>query len=228
MKSSSFNRPSGTYEAFLAIDPLAYRQKIDFVEENFFLLRDLNPDEYFDLMVLYNEALFESGEYARQAKLADHIVEMSIDRNILVHRGQDVYAETLFRKAASLHNLDRLEEAVHILKELVKMHPDQETYKLFLINCVIRLKKPDVRPYRTTALLLLLSSVMLIVIQLAVVRPFWPRWMDVIEPVRNGLFLAGVILLVAGEVMVRYRAVEDVFSFTRETRKRKEENSRVD
>ena len=57
MKPSSYHRPSATYEAFLAIDPLAYRQKIEFVEENFFLLRELDPDEYFDLMVLYGETV---------------------------------------------------------------------------------------------------------------------------------------------------------------------------
>jgi tetratricopeptide (TPR) repeat protein len=223
MKPPFEHRPSETYDAFLAIDTIAYKDKIAFIEENFFKLRELDADEYFDMMVLYGEALFETGEYARQAKLADHIVEMSIERNIVHHRGQDVYAETLFRKAASLHNLDRLDEAVYILKELVKINPANESYKLFLINCVIRQKKPAVRPYRTTSLVLLLSSVVVIAAELTLVRVFWPKWIDVVEPLRNGLFLAGVLLLVAGEVIVRYRAVEDVFSFTRETKKKKEE-----
>ena len=69
---------SDTYEAFLAIEEAAYKEKIQFIEENFFMLRQLDAGEYFDMMVLYGEALFEAGEYARQAKLADHIVEMSI------------------------------------------------------------------------------------------------------------------------------------------------------
>jgi tetratricopeptide (TPR) repeat protein len=213
---------SETYEAFLAIDEAAYKEKIQFIEENFFMLRQLEAGEYFDMMVLYGEALFEAGEYARQAKLADHIVEMSIERNIIRHREQDVYFETLFKKAASLHNLDKIDQAVHILKELVKINPDHESTKLFLINCIIRQKKPLVRPYRNISLVLLLSSALLIAVELILVRRLWPSWTMIIEMIRNGLFISGVILLIAGEVMVRYRAVEDVYSFSRETKKKKE------
>lgn len=213
---------SETYEAFLAIDPTAYKDKIQYIEEHIFLLRELDTDEYFDMMVLYGEALFETGEYARQAKLADHIIEMSIERNIVMHRDQDVYFETLFKKAASLHNLDRIDQAVHILKELIKINPDHESSKLFLINCLIRQKKPAVKPYRHISLVLLLSSAAVIAVELLLVRTFWPSWTSIIEMLRNGLFISGVILLVTGEVLVRYRAVEDVYSFSRETRKKKE------
>jgi hypothetical protein len=213
---------SETYEAFLAIEDTAYKEKIQFIEENFFMLRQLDAGEYFDMMVLYGEALFEAGEYARQAKLADHIVEMSIERNIIRHREQDVYFETLFKKAASLHNLDKIDPAVHILKELVKINPDHESTKLFLINCIIRQKKPLVRPYRNVSLVLLLSSALLIAIELILIRRWWPSWTMIVEMIRNGLFISGVILLIAGEVMVRYRAVEDVYSFSRETKKKKE------
>jgi tetratricopeptide (TPR) repeat protein len=213
---------SETYEAFLAIDEGAYKEKIQFIEENFFMLRQLDAEEYFDMMVLYGEALFEAGEYARQTKLADHIVEMSIERNIILHREQDVYFETLFKKAASLHNLDKVDQAVHILKELIKINPDHESSKLFLINCFIHQKKPSVRPYRNVSLLLLLISALVIAVELIFVRRLWPSWTAIVEMVRNGLFIGGVILLIAGEVMVRYRAVEDVYSFSRETKKRKE------
>jgi tetratricopeptide (TPR) repeat protein len=213
---------SKTYEAFLAIEAMAYKEKIQFIEENFFMLRQLDAEEYFDMMDLYGEALFEAGEYARQAKLADHIVEMSIERNIILHHGQDVYFETLFKKAASLHNLDKIDQAVHILKELIKINPDHESTKLFLINCIIRQKKPSVRPYRNISLMLLLASAVIIAVELILVRRLWPSWTMIIEMIRNGLFITGVILLIAGEVMMRYRAVEDVYSFSRSTRKKKE------
>lgn len=214
---------SETYDAFLAIDQNAYKEKIRFVEENIFTLRDLDAGAYFDMMVLYGEALFETGEYERQAKLADHILEMSIARNIVMHRDQDVYFETLFKKAASLYNLDRLDEAVHILKELVKINPDHEATKLFLINCFIQQKKAHVRPYRSLSLLLLLSSALVIGVELIVVQNHWPTWITIVELVRNGLFIAGVGLLVAGEIIMRYRAVEDVYMFSKDTKKRKEE-----
>ena len=222
MNKSLYPEHSETYEAFLAIEGNAYKDKIQYIEENFFMLRELEADEYFDMMVLYGEALFESGEYARQAKLADHILEMSIERNIVIHRDQDVYFETLFKKAASLHNLDKVDQAVHILKELLKINPDHESTKLFLINCFIRQKKPTIRPYRTFSLILLLASAVIIAVELIFIRRLWPSWVSVVELIRNGLFITGVILLVAGEVMVRYRAVEDVYSFTRANKKKKD------
>lgn len=221
MKTPIYTNRSETYDAFLAIEPTAYKDRIVYIEENFFLLRELDADEYFDMMVLYAEALFETGEYGRQAKLADHILEMSIERNIVMHRGQDVYFETLFKKAASLHNLDRVDQAVHILKELLKINPDHESSKLFLINCFIRQKKHTIRPYRNISLALLLGSALVIAFELLFVRPLWSSWIAIVEMIRNGLFITGVILLVAGEVIVRYRAVEDVFSFSRETKRKK-------
>jgi len=224
---SMYSASSKTYEAFLAIEAGAYKEKIQFIEENFFNLRELDADEYFDIMVLYGEALFETGEYARQAKLADHILEMSIERNIVMHRDQDVYFETLFKKAASLHNLDRIDQAVHILKELIKINPDHESTKLFLINCIITQKKPTVRPYRNISLISLLSSAIIIGMELIFVRRIWPSWTVIVELLRNGLFIGGVVLLITGEVMVRYRAVEDVYRFSRNTKKKKEEEQEV-
>lgn len=222
MKKSLYPSHSETYEGFLAIEESAYKERIQYIEENFFMLRELDADEYFDMMVLYGEALFETGEYGRQAKLADHIIEMSIERNIVIHRKQDVYFETLFKKAASLHNLEKIDQAVHILKELIKINPDHESSKLFLINCLIRQKKSTVRPYRDISLVLLLSSALVIAFELLLVRRIWPAWEPIVEMIRNGLFICGVILLITGEVMVRYRAVEDVYSFTRNTRKKKD------
>lgn len=222
MRKPLYAEYSETYEAFLAIEQSAYKEKIDYIEENFFMLRELDADEYFDMMVLYSESLFETSEYGRQAKLADHILEMSIERNIVMHRGQDVYFETLFKKAASLHNLEKIDQAVHILKELLKINPDHESTKLFLINCIIRQKKATIRPYRSISLFLLLSSAIVIAFELIFVRRLWPVWETIIEMIRNGLFITGVILLIAGEVMVRYKAVEDVYSFAKLTKKKKE------
>lgn len=213
---------SETYKGFLAIEPGAYKDQIRYVEDHFFKLRDLDGDEYFDMMVLYSDALFETGEYTRHVKLADHILELAIERNIVEHREQDVYFETLFRKAASLHNIDKVDEAVYVLRELIKINPDHESTKLFLINCYIRQKKAFAKPYRFFSIVLLLSSACIIGIELLIVKRFWPAWAPIVEIIRNGLFIVGVILLITGELVVRYKAVEDVFSFSKATRQRKD------
>jgi hypothetical protein len=45
MKKPLYPGRSETYEAFLAIEAGAYKEKIDYIEENFFMLRELNAGE---------------------------------------------------------------------------------------------------------------------------------------------------------------------------------------
>ena len=72
------------------------------------------------------------------------------------------------------------------------------------------------------SLILLLASALFIGFELVFVRRLWPSWTTIIEMLRNGLFISGVILLIAGEIAVRYRAVEDVYIFSKGTKKRKD------
>ena len=87
---------SETYEAFLAIDEAAYKEKIQFIEENFFMLRQLEAGEYFDMMVLYGEALFEAGGDGRTRKLTEHNVGINKKRKIIRKPRADVYYENIF------------------------------------------------------------------------------------------------------------------------------------
>ena len=69
--------------------------------------------------------------------------------------------------------------------------------------------------------MLLLVSALVIAFELLFVRRLWHSWTAIVEMIRNGLFITGVLLLIAGEVMVRYKAVEDVYSFTKNSKKQK-------
>ena len=72
------------------IDSGDFREKVRYAEKNMNLLQKLESLEYFEVMVRYNEALFELGNFDKQIKTADVILEMSITHNITRYNGKDI------------------------------------------------------------------------------------------------------------------------------------------
>jgi len=219
MRANLTEPADSAYQEFKAIDSGEYREKIRFVDRNKSTLLDLPVIEYLEVMDAYAEALFETGRYSEHLPLTDHLVEMAIEYNVEEVNGRDLYFETLFQKAASLYNLDRLAEAMHVLQELLKINPRHESTRLFLINCHVEKQKRDLYLIRMVSLVLILSAALVIAVELLVVRSFFAQWTEQVEVLRNGLFVLGASILVIGELWVRYRAVSRVYDFSRSSRK---------
>ncbi|HLF64725.1 MAG TPA: hypothetical protein VI603_13265 [Saprospiraceae bacterium] len=219
MKTDLTAHAETAYHGFKAIDSGEYREKISYVDRNRTVIRDLPVVEYAEVMDSYAEALFETGKYHQHIRLADHLTELAIEHNLERINGRDLYFETLFQKAASLYNLDRLPEAVYVLQELIKINPRHESARLFLINCHVEKQKRKLRFIRTMSMVLILSSAVVIAIELLLIRPLLPDSVHGVELTRNTLFISGASILVVGELWVRYRAVSQVYDFTKGSRK---------
>ena len=141
------------------------------------------------------------------------MIEMAIMHSIKYVNGRDLYFETLFQKAASLYNLGRNDESIHILKELLKMEPLNDSSRLFLINCFVREKANLLQKVRKVSLIAVLTSAAVIVLELTIFRPFIENAVPAVEMTRNVLFLTGAGMLIAGELLVRYRAVSKMYNF---------------
>lgn len=219
MKTDLTTHADSVYQGFKEIDSGEYREKIRFVDRNKGTLQELPVVEYAEVMDAYAEALFETGRYAEHIPLADHLAELSIEYNIGEVNGRDLYYESLFQKAASLYNLDRLTDAMYILEELIRMNPKHESTRLFLINCHVETQKRKLHTIRTVSLALIIASAVVIAIELLLVRSFFPKLTQVTEFIRNTLFILGASVLVLGELWVRYKAVGRVYDYTRQHRK---------
>jgi tetratricopeptide (TPR) repeat protein len=215
MKTDLTAQAETAYHGFKAIDSGEYREKISFVDRNKGAIRELPVVEYAEVMDSYADALFEMGKYADHIPLADHLAELAIEYNLGIINGRDLYYETLFQKAASLYNLDRLHEAMHILQELVKIDPKHESTRLFLINCHVEKHKRKLHLIRTVSLALIACSALVIGFELLLIRSFLPEYLHTVELIRNTLFLSGAAILLAGELYIRYRAVSRVYDFSR-------------
>lgn len=219
MKTDLTAHAETAYHGFKAIDSGEYREKIHYVSRNQSVLRDLPVLEYAEVMDAYAEALFETGKYQQHIPLANHLAELAIEYNIEMINGRDLYFETLFQKAASLYNLNRMTEAMHVLQELVKIDPKHESARLFLINCHVEKHQGKLKSMRTISLVLIMTSAVVIATELLFIRPLFPQIVEIVEVIRNTLFISGASILVGGEIWVRYRAVSKVYDFTKSPNK---------
>lgn len=211
MKARSTTYTSTAYQAFFAIDKGEFREKIRFIHKYKEAIRKMPLSEYVDVMDTFAEALFETGKFDRHIEVADELIELAIMQNIRIVHDRDLYFETLFQKAASLYNLDRIHDAIHILQELLRINPKHESARLFLINCHVRVQNEVHRRIRKVSMFGILGAAGIIAIELLLIRPFIPEIVDTVEMTRNVLFISSVATLLAGELWVRYRAVSRMY-----------------
>jgi len=215
VKTESRPYSNATYKEFLAIEAGEYKQKVRFVDLNRDRLSALSLVEYVRVINGYAEALFELGKFAAHIAVADELIEISIVHNVLRVDQKDLYQETLFQKAASLYNLQKLDKAIYILQELLKINSDNESARLFLINCYVRKRDGTLQTTRLVSIFTILMSACIIAVELLLVRPRFPELTVAVEMTRNLMFISGTGILVMGEFIVRYLAVSEVQRFAR-------------
>ena len=207
MKTESNIYTSSTFQAFCSIEKGDFKEKIRFCHRHMKEINNLPLEEYVKLLDSYGEALFETGRYLKHIEVADELVELSMEHNIVYLGEKDLYFDTLFQKAASCFNLHKTEEAIYILEQLQGMQPDNESARLFLINCYVRQGASRLSNLRKWSVVAILASAGIIAVELILIRPLVPSLTDIVEAGRNVLFLGGAVTLVTGEVWVRFRAV---------------------
>ena len=198
------------YREFKAIDPTAYRQLIRYYEKRSEIIGQLEFEEFFEVLVIYVEALFEVGAYHKHIVAVDTVIEYSITYNIHFHKGKDIYYDMLFKKAASHFNLVQYEKAEHILKELIKINPNEEDVIVFLKKCLRRKNGRLVRIAKASSILLFLITAMVISIEVLLVRPFYRAYAPNIESFRTSLFIIGILILILGDLIHRVQVEVNV------------------
>jgi tetratricopeptide (TPR) repeat protein len=204
---------SRVYKDFKEIESDAHREIIRFFEKHQKMIDRLDFEEYFELLVAYVEALFEIGIYQKHIVLVDEVIENTINLNIQRYKGEDIYYLMLFKKAASHFNLHQYEKAEHILRELVKMNPDDKEVLSFLKRCLRRRGSQLLSVARASSIFLFLLTACIICVEVLFVRPFYEMYASRIEALRIGTFVVGVFALIAGDFLHRVIIEAKVNSF---------------
>lgn len=212
---------SKIFRDFKGIEPNDYREVIHFYEEKEDQIRQLEFDEYFELLVAYVDSLFEIGAYQKHLLMVDVVIEHSIVNNIQGREGADIFQRMLFKKAASLYNILELDRADYILRELTKIDPYDRDTILFLKKCLRKRQPGLVNNTRAAAIFMFLLSAFVICLEVLFIRPFYSIYTDLIETSRIILFLLGCSLLVGGDLLHRWLLDREVNQFVAEIRRQK-------
>ncbi len=191
------------YWAFKEIDEQAHTSVIRFYEAQRDQISNLQFDEYFEMLIVYANALFETGKYYKHLAVCDRIIEASIDSNIHFHRGEDIYYTTLFRKAASYFNVGKIDSCLHILRELLKMDPSDKYVQAFYRKCKRCVVPNYVNFYRAAGILLFLCTAFVIALELLVFRPFYPDFYQIAWISSCVLFGLGLLSIVGSDLYYR-------------------------
>ena len=188
------------YRNFKAIESHDFHGLIRFYEQFEEDIRALDFEEYFDCTQAYTLALFHTGNYGKHVVMCDHLLELIIMHNIDTWGGEDVYAKTLFLKAASLFQQQEYPHAEHVLRELVKIYPSDRVPCRFLEKCLLRQRPSWLMKTRGATVGLVLLSAAVIAVELFVVTPFHEAWIDPVRLLRNVLLGLGIGVFVTGEL----------------------------
>lgn len=174
------------------------------------------------MLVAYTHALFEISEYRKHILLADIVIETSIIENINYVNGQEVFQSMLFKKAASHYNLYEYKKAIHVLRELLKIEPNNRENMQFLEQCM-RDDQPQIAyQTRAIAVFLFLAAALTVSVEVLVIRNFYPEWGYHIELTRNIMFITGLLILIVGSIWHRWTCFDAVQKFIHEVKKSKE------
>ncbi len=209
------------YRNFKAIDTGDYHGIVRYYERFEDAIGTLDTEEYFDCTLAYTEALFETGNYGQHVVMCDHLLETVIMQNIESWGGEDIYAKLLFRKAAALFQLQEYAQSEHILRELIKLHPEDQLPVRFLRSCLLRQKPDWLTQTRAIAVGLTFLAVGAIILELFVVRLYFLDYYEQALIAHNILLGSAVAVLAIGEFIHAWRCRHLATEFARGIRSRK-------
>ncbi len=184
-----------------------------YVEKHEAALRLLDQDEFYDILVIYLDALFECAEYAHFLTRVDEGIALTVDRPEFGSREEGLYHHLLFRKAAACYHLGKEEHCTHILREILRLNPDHPLAARFLIRCQNRQRKETRQTIRALTIGLFLGTVLVLILEALWIKPFLEEYLSLVVGMRNGLFLAGWLTLLGGEGLLQWQSTREVQRF---------------
>jgi tetratricopeptide (TPR) repeat protein len=222
---------SSLYYDFIALDFEIYPGIVYFYERNETEIQHLCFEEYFDILLAYTEALFQCEEFRKHIALSDVVIDTAMAYQIKNYNGQDIFLQTLFRKANAYYHLKEFNAATHILKELLHINPTNMEYQEFLKKNL----RADIPPYFQHLRAMMVASfslgTLILLTEVLVIRSFYPDVALQVEIIRNLVFFTGVVFVAIGYLLHFYKADKKTNLFithaiAKKTRKQRRLNPR--
>ena len=213
-------RQNELYLHYYQINKSAYYDKIRFFEKNRHQLGQLSLHEVLEIKSDYAFALFEMGKYLKYLTICDELLETVIKDNIYDVNGKDVFEELLFRKAASLFNLNEYSESTQICKELIAINPGHELASNLFKQCLRNRGNRWYEINKGVAVVFLLSAITVVLAELFVIAPFYENIESHVQYFRNILFIFAFGLLIYNEIWIWAQCNQYVRKYAHKVRDR--------
>lgn len=220
MRSQPTTYHSKIYQEFRNINPAEYGAVARFYERNEGQIAALDFEEYVELLIAYTQSLFQLGLYNKHLRMVDIVIELSIIENLREFNGEELYENMLFYKASSYFHLKQYDKAIYILKELLKINPNDKMNIYFLECCFSKENPTTAQKARAFSMALLLLAAIFICIEMLIIRPLFAAWAGNIEIIRNILFISGSLTLAFSFFWSRLMAKFKVYRFQRSVAKK--------
>lgn len=220
----SVSRPtyhSKLYREFKAIQPDAIRDVVRFYDENEAAICALEFEEYFELLVSYVNCLFHIGRYRQHLLMVDTVIETSIQRNIFLFNGKDLFFEMLTCKGLSYLYIYEYAKAEDIFRQLLRIKPETEEVAGYLEKS-IRYKGAAIQNWsRALSIGLLFVAALVIALEILLIRPFYELYIHHFEISRTLLFALACLVLAGGEWAHRRQSRHKTRTFLRRVKEEK-------
>jgi len=193
------------YRSFKEIEEREYHTIIRFYEAQTTAIACLSFERYFEILVDYTNALFEVGTYDKHLETVNQVIQLSIEQNIQFYRGEDIYFKSLYQKAASHYNRLEYDEAIHILKELIKIAPHHGLSIQFLKKCLNHSQPRYIKVARAASIILFLGAAIITAVEVMYIHPFSPSYTDLFEQLRFATLGLGFLILIGAFLYHRYQ-----------------------
>lgn len=190
---------SRIYRDFRAIGAKDYPSMLHYYEDHEEGIKKLEFSEYFEILAAYTYALYNLNEHNKHILMAEVLIGESIHNNVTQHNEEDIFYNTLLRKAVSYGKLLRFKDAEHILRELIKIQPENIFAQRKLNDCLLAQKPKYIKKLRAFSVLLFFLSAGIIVVELIFIKYFFPTLTHYFEYSRITLFVAGILILIGSE-----------------------------
>ena len=185
--------------AYFAIEPTEYRERVRFFDEHRSDIARLQFDDKFLLELDYSMNLFEIGWYQKFLTRVDLLIETVIIDNIEL-KDRDIYHDLLYRKAASLYNVDEDAKSHVVASQLYKIDPDYPGIDHLCYQCERRKHTKTYEVTKAISIGLFLVGFALAFLDLLLVRSFYKGYIPIVDVLKNIVFVTAIVTLLVNEL----------------------------
>lgn len=217
MKTESTYREE-VFRQFKLIDKSSYREKVSFFKKHSEKIDELDINRNIGIRIEACEAFFELGQFYFVLEMVDPLLEDIIMENIYDHEDRDAFQAMLFKKAASLYNLNKGKSAKKVLIQLLRLNPDDQV-SAYLTRKILKEERrlSDIKTYAWSIAMLILATIFY-VLKFLIIDPFFEAQIGIVSVMSYALVVGAFSLVGVYEALKNYSIKKEFSNFIFGTR----------